>query len=282
MSSLPVCLLCAPTSDCVARPTDSLSLAAERCRRVYRARTNAPCCWKWCPGRAGGAARPEGGRLEAAWRGLWCLCRSACNRRAAQISGQSCAGLVDVCGPAGIIVLAAGSSQASHSRARVGEVLRLPWCVPRCRDGFLAPARVAPRPGAGAGAVPRKRLAVTAGRPRKLCLSTPLHAPGPERLRSRRPPPSRRTGRSAATCPPDTAVSVSLAPRELCPPTACASQSVARSRDAPAPDRRRLAAATAIPGPSVADCIAGKHRKHPGGRGNAGGQHHHRILFDRL
>jgi len=25
----------------------------------------------------------------------------------------------------------------------------------------------------------------------------------------------------------------------------------------------------------------GKHRKHPGGRGNAGGQHHHRILFDK-
>merc|ERR1711991_535024 len=25
----------------------------------------------------------------------------------------------------------------------------------------------------------------------------------------------------------------------------------------------------------------GKHRKHPGGRGNAGGQHHHRTLFDR-
>ena len=24
----------------------------------------------------------------------------------------------------------------------------------------------------------------------------------------------------------------------------------------------------------------GKHRKHPGGRGNAGGQHHHRINFD--
>ena len=27
--------------------------------------------------------------------------------------------------------------------------------------------------------------------------------------------------------------------------------------------------------------IAGKHRKHPGGRGNAGGQHHHRIMFDK-
>ena len=26
---------------------------------------------------------------------------------------------------------------------------------------------------------------------------------------------------------------------------------------------------------------AGKHRKHPGGRGNAGGQHHHRINFDK-
>eukprot|EP00967_Tisochrysis_lutea_P067256 scaffold87814_cov35-Tisochrysis_lutea.AAC.1 len=26
---------------------------------------------------------------------------------------------------------------------------------------------------------------------------------------------------------------------------------------------------------------AGKHRKHPGGRGNAGGQHHHRIMFDK-
>merc|ERR1711865_268484 len=25
----------------------------------------------------------------------------------------------------------------------------------------------------------------------------------------------------------------------------------------------------------------GKHRNHPGGRGNAGGQHHHRILFDK-
>lgn len=25
----------------------------------------------------------------------------------------------------------------------------------------------------------------------------------------------------------------------------------------------------------------GKHRSHPGGRGKAGGQHHHRILFDR-
>ncbi|KAL9647680.1 hypothetical protein ABK040_015169 [Willaertia magna] len=26
----------------------------------------------------------------------------------------------------------------------------------------------------------------------------------------------------------------------------------------------------------------GKHRKHPGGRGNAGGMHHHRIWFDRF
>ena len=26
----------------------------------------------------------------------------------------------------------------------------------------------------------------------------------------------------------------------------------------------------------------GKHRKHPGGRGNAGGQHHHRTLMDKL
>jgi|GEM_PF-1804148 len=26
----------------------------------------------------------------------------------------------------------------------------------------------------------------------------------------------------------------------------------------------------------------GKHRKHPGGRGNAGGQHHHRALFDKF
>lgn len=26
---------------------------------------------------------------------------------------------------------------------------------------------------------------------------------------------------------------------------------------------------------------SGKHRKHPGGRGNAGGQHHHRINFDK-
>merc|ERR1719433_416527 len=25
----------------------------------------------------------------------------------------------------------------------------------------------------------------------------------------------------------------------------------------------------------------GKHRKHPSGRGNAGGQHHHRIWFDK-
>ena len=27
---------------------------------------------------------------------------------------------------------------------------------------------------------------------------------------------------------------------------------------------------------------AGKHRKHPAGRGNAGGQHHHRTLFDKF
>lgn len=27
--------------------------------------------------------------------------------------------------------------------------------------------------------------------------------------------------------------------------------------------------------------VSGKHRKHPGGRGNAGGQHHHRINFDK-
>mmetsp|Transcript_4633 Transcript_4633/g.6919 ORF Transcript_4633/g.6919 Transcript_4633/m.6919 type:complete len:150 (-) Transcript_4633:34-483(-) len=26
----------------------------------------------------------------------------------------------------------------------------------------------------------------------------------------------------------------------------------------------------------------GKHRKHPSGRGNAGGQHHHRIMFDKF
>merc|ERR1712203_525820 len=26
----------------------------------------------------------------------------------------------------------------------------------------------------------------------------------------------------------------------------------------------------------------GKHRKHSGGRGNAGGQHHHRIMFDKF
>ena len=26
----------------------------------------------------------------------------------------------------------------------------------------------------------------------------------------------------------------------------------------------------------------GKHRSHPGGRGNAGGQHHHRTLFDKF
>ncbi|XP_070277424.1 large ribosomal subunit protein uL15-like [Myotis yumanensis] len=27
--------------------------------------------------------------------------------------------------------------------------------------------------------------------------------------------------------------------------------------------------------------LMGKHRKHPGGRGNAGGLHHHRINFDK-
>jgi len=27
--------------------------------------------------------------------------------------------------------------------------------------------------------------------------------------------------------------------------------------------------------------FSGKHRKHPGGRGNAGGLHHHRINFDK-
>ncbi|CAL4206343.1 unnamed protein product, partial [Meganyctiphanes norvegica] len=34
---------------------------------------------------------------------------------------------------------------------------------------------------------------------------------------------------------------------------------------------------------SVPDCLImmSKHRKHPGGRGNAGGQHHHRINFDK-
>lgn len=26
----------------------------------------------------------------------------------------------------------------------------------------------------------------------------------------------------------------------------------------------------------------GKKRKHPSGRGNAGGQHHHRIMFDKF
>lgn len=28
-------------------------------------------------------------------------------------------------------------------------------------------------------------------------------------------------------------------------------------------------------------CVSGKHRKHPGGRGNAGGEHHHRINMDK-
>jgi large subunit ribosomal protein L27Ae len=27
--------------------------------------------------------------------------------------------------------------------------------------------------------------------------------------------------------------------------------------------------------------FSGKHRKHPGGRGNAGGMHHHRINYDK-
>jgi len=31
----------------------------------------------------------------------------------------------------------------------------------------------------------------------------------------------------------------------------------------------------------ICGVFAGKHRKHPGGRGNAGGQHHHRINFDK-
>jgi len=33
---------------------------------------------------------------------------------------------------------------------------------------------------------------------------------------------------------------------------------------------------------SVGHGHVGKHRKHPGGRGNAGGQHHHRILMDKF
>lgn len=32
---------------------------------------------------------------------------------------------------------------------------------------------------------------------------------------------------------------------------------------------------------SVFTMLLGKHRKHPGGRGNAGGMHHHRINFDK-
>uniref|UniRef100_A0A8C5RGT6 Uncharacterized protein n=1 Tax=Laticauda laticaudata TaxID=8630 RepID=A0A8C5RGT6_LATLA len=32
--------------------------------------------------------------------------------------------------------------------------------------------------------------------------------------------------------------------------------------------------------PSLHICDS-KHRKHPGGRGNAGGMHHHRINFDK-
>lgn len=31
----------------------------------------------------------------------------------------------------------------------------------------------------------------------------------------------------------------------------------------------------------VSIIYTGKHRKHPGGRGNAGGLHHHRINFDK-
>jgi large subunit ribosomal protein L27Ae len=31
----------------------------------------------------------------------------------------------------------------------------------------------------------------------------------------------------------------------------------------------------------VLPLFSGKHRKHPGGRGNAGGMHHHRINFDK-
>lgn len=31
----------------------------------------------------------------------------------------------------------------------------------------------------------------------------------------------------------------------------------------------------------MVDLLTGKHRKHPGGRGNAGGMHHHRINFDK-
>ena len=43
-----------------------------------------------------------------------------------------------------------------------------------------------------------------------------------------------------------------------------------------------------IPFSRLSKCVSnalcpylGKHRKHPGGRGNAGGQHHHRINFDK-
>lgn len=32
---------------------------------------------------------------------------------------------------------------------------------------------------------------------------------------------------------------------------------------------------------SFINYILGKHRKHPGGRGNAGGMHHHRINYDK-
>ncbi|XP_074811084.1 large ribosomal subunit protein uL15-like [Natator depressus] len=33
--------------------------------------------------------------------------------------------------------------------------------------------------------------------------------------------------------------------------------------------------------PHLIYSVPGKHRKHPGGRGNAGGMHHHRINFDK-
>jgi ribosomal protein L15 len=32
---------------------------------------------------------------------------------------------------------------------------------------------------------------------------------------------------------------------------------------------------------NIKTIISGKHRKHPGGRGNAGGMHHHRINYDK-
>lgn len=34
--------------------------------------------------------------------------------------------------------------------------------------------------------------------------------------------------------------------------------------------------------PAFVYAFVGKHRKHPGGRGKAGGQHHHRTLFDKF